>query len=179
MYRCPDCYSDFLMRVEPCPGCIDQANRKARAKKAKERRHSYDPNGQIEDWEFWDLLRWYRTCPCCGKNWSAVEMIARDHIVPVSRGGPNEAKNLQPLCQPCNLWKSDRIIYFDRHFAGRCAPLPEYLLPYLRAAAPGVHEQTTFLEAAPLDLRLRYPEATARQLEEITLHLSTAQELDY
>ena len=31
-----------------------------------------------------------------------------DHIVPVSRGGKTEMNNLQTLCEPCNLGKSNR-----------------------------------------------------------------------
>jgi len=31
-----------------------------------------------------------------------------DHIVPLARGGAHEAKNIQLLCAPCNLRKSDR-----------------------------------------------------------------------
>ena len=32
-----------------------------------------------------------------------------DHIIPVSKGGANTARNLQLLCQDCNRHKSDKI----------------------------------------------------------------------
>lgn len=45
-------------------------------------------------------------CPVCSKD-----LIAHgyhlDHIMPISKGGGNEAWNIQFLCQTCNLHKSD------------------------------------------------------------------------
>lgn len=32
-----------------------------------------------------------------------------DHIVPVSRGGSNTARNVELLCEVCNRSKGDRI----------------------------------------------------------------------
>lgn len=31
-----------------------------------------------------------------------------DHIIPLSQGGTNELKNLQPMCRECNSKKSDK-----------------------------------------------------------------------
>ena len=42
-------------------------------------------------------------CAYCGCKATVV-----DHILPVSKGGGNEAENLQPLCQPCNSAKRDK-----------------------------------------------------------------------
>lgn len=44
-----------------------------------------------------------RLCLHCGSS----EFIELDHIVPFSRGGPDTADNLQPLCRPCNRRKSN------------------------------------------------------------------------
>ena len=44
-------------------------------------------------------------CQYCG----ATEDLAIDHIFPFSRGGSNEADNLQVLCRSCNSAKSDQI----------------------------------------------------------------------
>jgi len=34
-------------------------------------------------------------------------MITIDHILPRSKGGPNQVSNYQPMCQPCNEEKAD------------------------------------------------------------------------
>jgi hypothetical protein len=172
MYRCEYCLQDFLVKLDACPGCIDRATEKRRAKCAKDRRLRYDPVGQIEDWEFWNVLRLYSCCPCCGKAWASTAMVARDHIVPLSRGGPNEMRNIQPLCQPCNLWKSDHIIHFDRYFPGRCAPLSEDLIAHLPDVIQAESEQLSLMPAEPVDPSLRFPGASPRQLEAITLDLT-------
>ena len=45
------------------------------------------------------------TCIECGSR----ERLEFDHIVPVSRGGSNTARNLELRCEPCNRRKGDRI----------------------------------------------------------------------
>lgn len=40
---------------------------------------------------------------------STRERLCFDHIVPFSRGGGNSVRNLQLLCESCNLSKSNRI----------------------------------------------------------------------
>ncbi len=44
-------------------------------------------------------------CAECGTR----EKLCFDHIVPFSRGGSNTIRNLQLLCEHCNLSKSNRI----------------------------------------------------------------------
>ena len=44
-------------------------------------------------------------CVQCGSQ----ENLEFDHIVPVSKGGSNTARNIQLLCETCNRRKSDRI----------------------------------------------------------------------
>lgn len=44
-------------------------------------------------------------CARCGRR----ENLEYDHIVPVSKGGGNTARNIELLCQNCNRSKSNRI----------------------------------------------------------------------
>jgi len=45
---------------------------------------------------------------CC--NCLSSDQLEIDHIVPVSKDGPNEPSNIQPLCRSCNASKSARTI---------------------------------------------------------------------
>jgi len=54
------------------------------------------------------LVVWSRdggACAQCGSK----ENIHFDHIIPVAKGGGNGVENIQVLCAPCNLRKSDKI----------------------------------------------------------------------
>ena len=45
------------------------------------------------------------TCQRCGSR----EKLEFDHIIPVSKGGSNTARNIELLCEKCNRAKSDHI----------------------------------------------------------------------
>lgn len=45
-------------------------------------------------------------CVSCG---STAAVLTKDHIFPVSRGGCDCIENIQPMCQPCNSSKCDRL----------------------------------------------------------------------
>lgn len=47
-------------------------------------------------------------CAYCGKSFDAGYEV--DHIVPLSRGGSNDAKNLALACQSCNRSKGNKLI---------------------------------------------------------------------
>jgi len=51
---------------------------------------------------------WQRDRGCCVQCGSS-EKLEFDHIIPVSRGGSNTARNLQLLCEQCNRAKSNKI----------------------------------------------------------------------
>ncbi len=48
---------------------------------------------------------WNLPCCICGSR-KDVEI---DHIIPTSRGGTHDRKNLQPLCNRCNDIKGNRL----------------------------------------------------------------------
>ena len=55
-------------------------------------------------------------CKMCGVTAEEMKLHV-DHIVPVSRGGITEERNLQTLCQKCNLgkgalpWEQDAALH--------------------------------------------------------------------
>ena len=49
-------------------------------------------------------------CRMCGASASNGATLHVDHIIPVSRDGRTVPENLQALCEPCNLGKSNRFI---------------------------------------------------------------------
>lgn len=54
-----------------------------------------------EEWE--ELKDFYgNTCLCCKRTDVKLTM---DHVVPLSRGGTHEIRNIQPLCKSCNSKK--------------------------------------------------------------------------
>lgn len=55
-------------------------------------------------WEKAGIRR--RSCAACG----APPPSQVDHIIPWGKGGKDDASNWQPLCGPCNVEKSDRIV---------------------------------------------------------------------
>ena len=57
----------------------------------------------IKDWVF---LRDGDRCKMCG----STKRLTIDHIVPVAWGGPDDADNLQVLCQDCNRRKGSSVM---------------------------------------------------------------------
>jgi len=169
MYRCPRCHQDYLLQFEPCPGCAEQATQRQRSRRARERRVGYDPVGQIDPDEFWQVWRLFPVCPCCASPWGARDTVSLDHIIPLARGGPNTGENVQPLCLACNLWKSSYIICFDRAFPGRVTAIPQRLW----SALPPVPSSPQLdLMTVALNLDPRYPHTTPSAMEAATLGLT-------
>ena len=74
------------------------------------RKHSNKPMGLKELVKRYDF-----TCQITGrrfkKNWR--KHFTREHIIPVSKGGPNETWNLLPTCKEANSKKGDQYPYYD------------------------------------------------------------------
>lgn len=58
------------------------------------------------------LQRDYYTCHYCGQEANTV-----DHLIPISKGGTDEASNMVAACNKCNSGKRDRIAptFFERN----------------------------------------------------------------
>lgn len=48
-------------------------------------------------------------CQMCGATAKDGVTLEIDHVTPVSKGGSNDADNLQVLCRDCNIGKSDNF----------------------------------------------------------------------
>jgi 5-methylcytosine-specific restriction endonuclease McrA len=51
------------------------------------------------------------TCYLCGHVFEGTEMLTKDHVIPVSKGGPDMAFNILPACKPCNSRKKDKFLW--------------------------------------------------------------------
>lgn len=74
-------------------------------------------NGGSHTWKEWIELKqiFNNTCPGCGLPEPTVK-LTQDHIIPLSKGGTNDIKNIQPLCLTCNLKKGTKLIRFSPLF---------------------------------------------------------------
>ena len=61
------------------------------------------------------LQRDYYTCHYCG----VAEANTVDHLIPISKGGTDEASNMVACCTQCNSSKRDRIAPTFFESAGR------------------------------------------------------------
>jgi RNA polymerase-binding transcription factor DksA len=91
-----------------------ECNKNVYAQRRRARKMGAEGSFTTKEWE--EKKAQYDSCPGCGKFWEDIEcpphlnsVIARDHIIPLSKGGTNFIDNIQPMCYSCNSQKGDRI----------------------------------------------------------------------
>lgn len=62
-----------------------------------------------------DIKRFiYKECGCicthCGKSMDYIKDFTLEHVIPISKGGTNDIRNLVALCEDCNKEKGNQII---------------------------------------------------------------------
>ncbi len=72
----------------------------------------------------WAAIKQYfdYCCLMCGRQEPAIK-LTMDHVIPISKEGPNTIANIQPLCRPCNAKKFDQVLDLRTFLS----PLPELL----------------------------------------------------
>lgn len=109
----------------PMPDHTCGLTRKQLAERARLRSRIYSHNrrvrivtsvGSYTVQEWTELVARFDACPGCGRVWKDIRpirgrrsAITVDHVIPLSRGGTNNASNLQPLCHSCNSAKGTRL----------------------------------------------------------------------
>jgi 5-methylcytosine-specific restriction endonuclease McrA len=71
--------------------------------------------GEFTQAEWQAILAKYPQCPGCRRDWESIPLlkgrrsvVTVDHVQALSKGGRNDASNIQPLCYSCNSRKGDR-----------------------------------------------------------------------
>ncbi len=78
---------------------------KRRTYKAKRRTAKSKAGGSFTAAQWLALCaKYHYRCVCCGKR----RKLTTDHVIPVSKGGSSNIKNIQPLCLPCNSHKGTK-----------------------------------------------------------------------
>lgn len=73
---------------------------------SKSRRRSREKRGHVTAAEWRAKLEEHdHKCANCGCS----EKLEKDHIVPLSKGGPHCISNIQPLCRTCNAAKGAKL----------------------------------------------------------------------
>jgi len=62
--------------------------------------------------EWTDILEAYNyRCAYCDIEFEVENMLHKDHVIPISKGGHNIKENIVPACRICNSKKHDKLNY--------------------------------------------------------------------
>ena len=93
-----------------CPALAVERGRCARHRRPPEQQYNYDRGPSTEQgygWRWQQMRRgWLRDNPDCVVCGSTANTV--DHIIPRSRGGPDDESNLQSMCRHCHNVKRQR-----------------------------------------------------------------------
>jgi len=105
--ECPTCGTSFTNAFTTIiVNCSSKCSRKA----AKQRRRVRE-SGSYGEWRWSDFMRMARRFAyCCAYCGVKPERLDPDHVVPLSRGGPNVLANLLPTCPACNSDKGSNTL---------------------------------------------------------------------
>ena len=82
------------------------AKGKQTRRNSKAIRRMREKTGKVTAIEWEEKLKEFNySSAYCG----AKEKIEQDHIIPLSKGGIHEIKNIHPLCRSCNAKKSNKL----------------------------------------------------------------------
>ena len=98
--------------AEDISACVPVSKKKpgeSQVKRARKRARSAGVGGSISATDWLALVeRQGDECACCGDECA----LTIDHVIPLSKGGPNTIENVQGLCGGCNERKgSDSTDY--------------------------------------------------------------------
>ena len=99
------CHRRFTISSEQLLSALMQAQKRGtEAERRKKERAKVTPKLRYQV-----LQRDHFRCVRCGASASDGVRLHVDHIIPISRGGKTEMRNLQTLCETCNLGKGNSI----------------------------------------------------------------------
>ena len=88
-------------------------NGKAAAQRGRFKRKTRERNiiNTLTAQEWLDILEKYNyRCAYCGVEFDCENLPAKDHVIPISKGGDNTKENIVPACRSCNSKKGTKIL---------------------------------------------------------------------
>lgn len=131
-YRWDQCENEALPGLSRCQPCLDRerendAKRRLNGgQKRKNEAYFRTPHGRAMKqariakrrgalWVLYDAHKIFQeheyTCYLCGLKFEGPEMLTKEHVIPISKGGPDAAFNVLPACKSCNSRKRDKFLW--------------------------------------------------------------------